>query len=364
MPPEKKVDHMVKNGVTDKPVRLAVIGVGALGRHHARILAEMEGVELIGVADPNQQQAENVAQQHQTVAVTDYRELLDRCDAVSIVAPTTLHHEIATECLSRGKDTLIEKPLTASPEQAQQLVELAKQYERIIQVGHIERFNPAFESLCETMTSVPRYIRAERLSPFAFRSMDIGVVHDLMIHDIELVLELTGAMPISVEALGAQLMGAHEDMAQARLVFPDGCVADITASRVNPQPKRCLSVWTSTELVHADLHTRELTCSRPTKELLQGPAMEQRIRSGEDVAVLREQVFGHFISIEKKEADQRDALTAELGDFVNCVKNRTSPRVDGTAGLRAVQVAELVLEAESENHINPRVEQSSQSRAA
>jgi len=349
---------------TNESVRVAVIGVGALGRHHARILADMEGVNLVGVADPNQSQAESVASQHQTKAVTDYTKLLDDCEAVSIVAPTFLHHKIATDCLSRGKDTLIEKPLTASVEQAHELVDLAKEYGRIIQVGHIERFNPAFESLCETMTSVPRYIQAERLSPFAFRSMDIGAIHDLMIHDIELVLELTGAMPISVEAFGTRLMGAHEDMTQARLTFPDGCVADITASRVNPEPKRCVTVWTSTELVFADLHIREVTCSRPTQELLQGPAMEDRLRAGEDVALLREQVFGHFIETEKTKADQSDALTAELQDFVNCVKNRTQPRVDGTAGLRAVQVAELVLEAQSKNCLSPRVEQKSQSRAA
>lgn len=347
-----------------EPVRVAVIGVGALGRHHARILANMEGVDLVGVADPNQQQAEAVAQQHQTKAVTDYTELLDECDAVSLVVPTVLHHKIACDCLSQGKHILIEKPLTADVAQAEELIEVAKKHERMIQVGHIERFNPAFELLCESLTSVPRYIRAERLSPFAFRSMDIGAVHDLMIHDIELVLELTGAMPVSVEAFGAKLMGANEDMTQARLTFPDGCVADITASRVNPEPKRCLSVWTSTEAVYADLQTREVTCSRPTEQLLNGPAMEDRIRAGEDVAVLRDQVFGHFIETEKNQACDADALTAELQDFVNSVRERSQPRVDGIAGLRAVQVAELVLDAQKKNCLNPRTSQPAQTRAA
>ena len=347
-----------------EPARVAVIGVGALGRHHARILADMEGVDLVGVADPNQKQAETVAQLHQTKAVTDYTELLDECDAVSLVAPTQLHHKIACDCLSHGKHILIEKPLTADVQQAEELVDLAKQNERLIQVGHIERFNPAFELLCESLTSVPRYIRAERLSPFAFRSMDIGAIHDLMIHDIELVLELTGAMPVSVEAFGAKLMGANEDMTQARLTFADGCVADITASRVNPQPKRCLSVWTSTEAVYADLQTREVTCSRPTEQLLNGPAMEDRVQAGEDVATLREQVFGHFIETEVSQAAQTDALTAELQDFVNSVRESSQPRVDGTAGLRAVQVAELVLNAQLKNCVNPRSGQAIQKRAA
>jgi len=355
---------MIQKKNNSETVRVAVIGVGALGRHHARILAHMDSVELIGVADPNQEQAQRVAREHQTKSVSDYTELLDQCDAVSLVAPTFLHHKIACDCLRRGKHTLIEKPLTADVQQARELLGLAKEHQRILQVGHIERFNPAFELLCESLTSVPRYIRAERLSPFACRSMDIGAIHDLMIHDIKLVLELTGAMPVSVEAFGARLMGANEDMVQARVRFPDGCIADITASRVNPEPKRCVSVWTSTEAVHADLQTREVTCSRPGEELLNGPAMEDRVRAGEEVANLKEQVFGKLIEIEKTKGSDSDALTAELQDFVSSVRDRHQPRVDGATGLRAIQVAELVLEAQEKSCISPRTSQKHQKRAA
>lgn len=345
-------------------IRMAVIGVGALGRHHARILANMDGVDLIAVADPNAAQAQAVAEQHQTDWVTDYSEIIDQCDAVTLVAPTFLHHEIASNCLKQGKHILVEKPLTADVAQAQELIELALDHDSVLQVGHIERFNPAFELLCDSLTSVPRYLRAERLSPFPFRSLDIGVIHDLMIHDIELILHLTGTMPTKVEAFGSQIMGAHEDTVQARLHFPGGSIADITASRVNPEPRRSLSVWTSTENLTVDLHTRQVSIQRPTLSMLTGPAMEDRMRAGEDVAELRTRVFGEFIETETIQASDEDALTAELLEFTNCVRNNTQPRVDGKAGLQAVQVADRVLESLQSNCINARQQAAKMKRVA
>lgn len=336
------------------PVQVAVIGVGALGRHHARILAGMPDVNLVGVADPHEAQGRAVAEQHQVPWVADYRELLDQCDAISLVAPTFLHHKIASDCLAQGKDLLVEKPLTADVRQAEELRELALKYDCLLQVGHIERFNPAFELLCDSLTSVPRYIRAERLSPFPFRSLDIGAVHDLMIHDLELVLHLAGGLPDRVEATGLRLMGAHEDTVQARLHFPDGCIADITASRVNPEPKRCLSVWTGTESVSADLQTRQVDVLRPTAELLQGPAMEDRLRAGENVTELKARVFEDFIEREQIQAASTDALTAELGEFIHCIRSRELPRVAADQGLNAVHVAEQVLQALLQQCVNAR----------
>jgi len=335
-------------------VKAMVIGVGALGRHHARILANMDDVELIGVADPNTQQAEAVASQHETRWVADYRDLVDECDAVSLVAPTFLHHEIARDCLSRRKDILVEKPLTADVDQAIELTDLAFEQDAVLQVGHIERFNPAYELLCDTLSSVPRYIRAERLSPFPFRSLDIGAIHDLMIHDIELVLDLMGTMPNRVEAFGVKLMGAHEDTVQARLHFPGGGLADITASRVNTEAKRVLNVLSETESVMADLQARTVTHHRPTDALLDGPAMEDRMRAGEDVADLKSQVFGEFIEVETIQAGDADQLTAELSEFVSCVRNRTRPSVDGTTALKAVKVAAQIRDAVQMNCIEPR----------
>ncbi|MCG6157576.1 Gfo/Idh/MocA family oxidoreductase [Rubinisphaera margarita] len=347
-----------------KPIRMAVIGVGALGRHHARILAGMQGVDLVAVADPNAAQAQAVAEQHQTDWVTDYTEILDQVDAVSLVAPTFLHYEIAADCLARGKDILVEKPLTADVPQAQKLTELSLDHDCILQVGHIERFNPAFEVLCDSITSVPRYIRAERLSPFPFRSLDIGAVHDLMIHDIELVLHLTGSMPTLVESFGSRLMGAHEDTVQTRLHFAGGCIADITASRVNPEPRRCISVWTNTENISADLQTRSVSIHRPTSKLLNGPAMEDRMRAGEDVTELKTRVFSEFIETETVQASAEDALTAELQEFTECVRSRQQPRVDGKEGTMAVQTAERVLQSMLKNCVNHRAKAAGEARAA
>lgn len=345
-------------------IRVAVIGVGALGRHHARILSRMEGVDLVGVADPNATQAQAVAEQHGNRWVTDYRELMDDCEAVSLVAPTFLHHDIAADCLKRGKHILVEKPLTANVAQAEALIELALEKDCVLQVGHIERFNPAFELLCESLTSQPRYIRAERLSPFPFRSLDIGAIHDLMIHDIELVLHLTGTMPSRVEAFGSRIMGAHEDTVQARLHFPSGSVADITASRVSPGVRRSLQVWSTTEHLTADLQERTVSVLRPTEELLCGPAMEERMRSGEEVAELKGRVFGEFIEQETLQGSDCDALTAELREFTDCARTHVEPRVSGKCGLRAVQVADRVLEALSPNCVNARQFARDQRRAA
>ncbi|MEZ5952157.1 MAG: Gfo/Idh/MocA family oxidoreductase [Planctomycetaceae bacterium] len=345
-------------------VRMAVVGVGALGRHHARILSGLEGVQLVGVADPQPEQGQAVAAQHGVRWVPDYRELLEECDALSIVAPTFLHHRIALDCLARGKDLLVEKPLTADVGQAEQLVETAARHDRILQVGHIERFNPAFELLCDSMTSVPRYIRAERLSPFPFRSLDIGAVHDLMIHDIELVLHLAGALPVRVETTGLRLMGAHEDTVQARLGFPDGCIADITASRVNPEARRTLGVWTSTESLSADLQSRQVSILRPTTALTQGPAMEDRLRAGENVTELKARVFGEFIEQEQLQAASTDALTAELEEFVQSVRQRNQPRVSAEQGFKAVRVAEQVLQSLLHNCVNARLGQPWEARPA
>lgn len=350
--------------MTEKTVKMMVVGVGALGRHHARILSGLPGVELCGVADPNQAQGEAVANAHGTRWVADYRDLIEQCDAVSIVAPTKLHHQITIDCIQYGCDVLVEKPLTADVSQAEELQSLALANDVILQVGHIERFNPAFEVACEALTSVPRYIRAERLSPFPFRSLDIGVVHDLMIHDLELVLHLTGRMPDRVQAIGTSLMGPQEDTVQARLTFPGNVIADLTASRVEPAARRAISIWSHTETISCDLHTRTVSVLRPTEELLSGPTMEQRMRAGEPVDQLKSRVFGEFIENQTIQGGDADALTAELSEFVDAVRTRKSPRVDGSAGLQAVKVAELVLESLEKSLVDARKEAERISHAA
>jgi len=327
-------------------LKLAVIGVGALGRHHARILSGNPGVELVAVADPNETQGRAVADACKCEWTNDYRTLLGRVDAASIVVPTGMHADVAANFLRRSTPVLVEKPLAANTEEGRLLVRLASEHRVPIQVGHIERFNPAFEAL-ERLIIKPRYLRAERFSPYAFRSMDISAVHDLMIHDIELCLKLAGSPVANVEALGATIAGGQEDGVQARITFESGCVADLSALRVCPFFRRSLIAWTNTGCVHADLHERMVTCYRP------GPRMENGERPfelaqqpGVDIAGLKESMFTDFIAVEQTEvAAGVDALTAELNDFLHAVRTGESPRVDGRQGLAALDVADRILQA-------------------
>lgn len=328
-----------------KPIRTAVVGVGALGRHHARILSEFDDVELVAVAEPNVEAGRRAAGQCGTEWTPDYRDLFNRVDAVSIVVPTTAHRPVAVDFLQRRIPVLVEKPLARNVDEARQIVDVANEHGTLLQVGHIERFNPAMQAaapLCGT----PRYIRAERLSPYSFRSTDIGVVHDLMIHDIDLILDLVRSPLARVEAFGVCLMGGHEDCVQARLVFESGCIADLTASRVNPTARRAMQVWSNRGCVTIDFTTRAVSAYTPSPALLFGPPpVEQARAAGADVEQFKQDVFGKFLNVETPAVGQGDALTAELSSFVECVRMRKRPLVDGNAALRAMEVAGRVANA-------------------
>lgn len=326
-----------------KSLKVAVVGVGALGRHHARILASIPGVELVAVADPNAKQGQQVAEAAGTKWVADHRVLIDEVDAVTIAVPTCFHLRIATDFLENGIPTLVEKPLAADLGEAVQLVKLADQTGAILQVGHVERFNPAFQTVAQ-MCDQPKYIRAERLSPFTFRSTDIGVVHDLMIHDLDLILSLVGSPVIRIDGFGMTLMGEHEDAVQARLTFENGCVADLSASRIHPTARRVSTIWTSERCIHVDYATREVTSYSPSDRLRNGPTPVKLARQqGADLDQLRQDVFGSFIDVQKVEASTQDALTAELNEFIDCVRHNSSPTVTGSVALEALTVAERIV---------------------
>lgn len=353
-------------------LKLAVIGVGALGRHHARILSQMEGVELVAVADPNDRQGRSVAENCGCEWTDDYRTLLQRIDAASIVVPTSLHRRVATDFLSRSIPVLVEKPLAATVEDGQVLVDLAAEHRIPLQVGHVERFNPAFQQLAD-LAGAPRYIRAERLSPYAFRSMDIGAVHDLMIHDIDLALRLTGSRVTHVDAFGICIVGGQEDCVQARLTFENGCRADLVANRVCPTAARTFQTWSETGCVNADLHQRRVTAFQPGAPLLSGELPFELARQHDaDVALLKEQIFGRFIELRESEISSADALTAELDSFVTAVRSNRTPIVDGRQGLAALEVAERVVAAvrqhrwdgESGSRIGPHAHQVHAAREA
>ncbi|MEX0977936.1 MAG: Gfo/Idh/MocA family oxidoreductase, partial [Pirellulales bacterium] len=212
-------------------LKLAVVGAGHLGRIHARLLAEMSDVELVGIVDPLPTARDKAAADCGTSALADHRLLMGRVDGAVIATPTRLHHAVALDFLRAGTPLLVEKPLAATVAEADELVETARRHGTVLQVGHIERFNPAFVAAAGRVGR-PRYVDAVRAAPFTGRSTDIGVVHDLMIHDIDLVLSLVDAPLVRVEAVGLPILGQNEDVAQARLEFADGCVANLSASRV------------------------------------------------------------------------------------------------------------------------------------
>jgi predicted dehydrogenase len=329
-------------------LKVMVVGVGALGQHHARIVSQLDGVELVAVSDPREEIGRSVAAHHNTQWVADYREVIDTVDAASIVVPTTLHHAIAGDFLSRGIATLVEKPLTANVTDAESLVELAGANGAVLQVGHVERFNPAMQA-AKKVCGLPKYIRAERTSLFPFRSMDIGVVHDLLIHDIDLTLDLVRSPVVSVHAFGINLMSDHEDIVNARLKFANGCMADLVASRMNPEPKREMQVWSAIGCVSIDFQTRHVKSYSPSERLLFGQSPVEKAQQGADIPTLREEIFGTYIRVEEPDIVESDALTEELREFVSAVRGEMKPACDGHAALAAVRVADQVLESVAEH---------------
>jgi len=328
-----------------KRVRVMVVGAGALGRHHARILAGLDGVELVAVAEPREAQGRGIADQHGARWVADFRDVMDQVDAASIVVPTFLHRDVAREFLSRGLPVLVEKPLAANVAEAQELSDLANRRGVVLQVGHVERFNPALVA-AKPLVQGPRYIRCERLSPYPFRSTDIGVVHDLLIHDIDLVLDLVRSPVSAVQAFGMRVISDHEDIVNARLMFENGCVADLTASRVHPSAKRELQAWSPAGCVHANLHSREVVAYSPSDALRSGPSpLELAARPGADIEQLKRDVFGRFLNVERPIVSDADALTAELSEFVACVRGEGQPACGGREAVAALRVAERVLAA-------------------
>lgn len=326
-----------------QPLKLAVIGVGALGRHHARILSGLPDVELIAVVDSNAQQGRQIAESVGARWVSDHRTLVDEVDAVTIAVPTAFHHRVATDFLENGIPTLVEKPLAADLSEAVSLVKSAERTGAILQVGHVERFNPAFQAV-ERLCDQPRYIRAERFSPFSFRSTDIGVIHDMMIHDLDLVMALVKSPVTRVEAFGVTLMGEHEDSVQARLTFENGCVADLSASRIHPTSRRATTIWTKSRCLNVDYSSREVTSYSPSARLLYGMSPVERARQpGADIERLKQEVFGSLIEVHQDTASSQDALTAELQEFVDCVRNQAAPTVSGAVAIQSLTIAERLL---------------------
>ncbi len=324
-------------------LRVGVVGVGHLGQHHARVLAGLNDVELVGVADARPEQARAVAERVGTRAFDDYRDLLDQVDAVSVAVPTFLHREVAGAFLGRGIATMVEKPLAATLAEAEELVALARSRNAVLQVGHIERFNPALSAL-DGLALRPKYITAERLSTYTFRSTDIGVVLDLMIHDIDLILSLIAAPVRSVEAVGVSIFGGHEDIANARIEFEDGCVANLTASRASLNASRKMRLYGPEGYASLDFATKQGTLIRPSDTLRRG-VLDLEGLDMTKPAEVKERIFGTMLRVDQVQAEGREPLALELEDFVGAVRSATRPRVSGDDALRAMRLADQVLQS-------------------
>ena len=325
-------------------LKLAVVGAGHLGRIHARLLAAMSEVELVAVADPlPAARALVVAEGVRTLA--DYRDLLELVDAVVIATPTRHHHAVALDFLAAGVDVFIEKPLTASLAEADEVLDAARRHGALVQVGHIERFNPAFAAAAPHVGR-PAYIEAVRSSGFTGRSTDIGVVFDLMIHDIDLVLSLIDSPLERVSAMGLALLGRHEDVAQARLEFASGAVVNLSASRASTQkaPRRQMHIWSTSGFAQIDFGGRTAHVVHP-HEQIRSRQFDFDLLAPEQRAGFQERIASEILRSEELAVEPRNALADELADFVAVVRGGGEPRVSGQQGRNAVAVAEAILES-------------------
>ncbi len=331
------------------PMKLAVIGAGHLGRIHARLIAQMPDVKLVGVCDPVAAAREQVAAEHGALPFADHRPLLDLVDGAVIATPTRFHRDVALDFLNRGLPLLVEKPITATIAEADELVDAARRSGAVLQVGHIERFNPAFTAATSRIHR-PRYIEAVRASGFTGRSTDIGVVHDLMIHDIDLVLSLIDAPLARVDAIGVPVLGEREDAAQARLEFADGCVANLSASRVSfsESPNRRMHLWSPEGFAEIDFGRRSVKVVTPCDAVRNGQ-FDFNSLPAEEKPVFKDRVFADILRLEPVEFEARNALADELRDFVDSIREHRQPRVTGHAGREALAVAEAVVES-ARNH--------------
>lgn len=329
------------------PVRIAVIGAGHLGRIHARLAAEAPHINLIAVVDVEDETRERVAQEAGTRGVADYRELFGQIEAAIVATPTIYHHHVVKDLLEAGIHVLVEKPITVTVDEADELVKLAKSKGLKLQVGHVERFNPGLECVADQLNDI-RFIQGTRASGFTFRSTDIGVVMDLMIHDIDVVLSLVRSQVVDVSALGVAVMGEQEDIAQAQLKFANGCVAQLTASRVNYEPARCMQVFTSDSFANIDFANRGATTVRPRRDLLHRQ-FDLTSLEAEQTAHFRDHLFDELLVKQQHEPAESNAIAEEHRDFAEAIRTGRDVRVTGKAGREALAVAEQVLEAISQH---------------
>ena len=306
---------------TSGKIRVAVVGAGEFGRKHARVYREMDDVQLVGVFDANPERADKVAKEFQTRAFQDVEDLRAEVDAATVAVPTVSHTKVGCRLMEMGLDVLVEKPMASTVEQADELIRAARKHQRVLQVGHVERFNPAVLAV-EPIVNRPLFFEVHRLGVFTARSLDVDVIYDLMIHDLDILLALVKEPVEEVKAVGIPVLTEKVDIAHARLEFAGGAVANVTASRVSTERVRKVRFFQQHEYISLDYARRDalrVSVKRP------GPQPE--------------------FAFEKLAAPATEPLRAELEVFVQAVRTRVAPKTDGAAGRAALQLAVRVMES-------------------
>lgn len=331
-------------------LKTAVIGAGRMGAHHARIYSQLPDVELVAVCDIDSARAQKLAGQVGVSAVTDAADLLGRVDAVTIAVPTVRHAEVAGPFLTAGVAALIEKPIAPDSETAAAMLEQARRGNSVVSVGHSERFNPVVLAM-DRMRVVPKFIETQRVSPFTFRSADIGVVFDMMIHDIDVVLHLVKSRRCKVHAVGVNVLGDHEDVANARLTFDNGCVVNLTASRLALKTDRRLRVFSPDAYFTMDYQRK--TGLAVKKDANLDMIKLARERNFDDLSQMSGLDYGKMLKVEPLVLDDVEPLRAEIESFLNAVRTGEPPAVTGEDGLAAVKLAEDIVASIKEHDWHP-----------
>lgn len=324
------------------PLPVAVIGAGHMGRHHVRVYSRMPSVRIVAIVDTNLERARELAGPLGVPHADRLTPELADVAAVSVAVPTVRHLEVAAPLIERGVAVLIEKPLAATAAEAEQIVDLARRCGTYVQVGHTERFNPAVRAV-ERLGVRPKFIETHRISPFPFRSADVGVVLDMMIHDIDIMLHLVRDEVKRLDAVGVSVLSRHEDIANARVVFRGGAVANLTASRLALKTERKLRVFCENAYISLDYHKKTgiaITADRNLDVLKLA-----RERNLEDLSQVAGLDFGKLVNVEPLPIDARDALADELETFIECVRAGRRPPVSAEDGLAAIRLAESIVAA-------------------
>lgn len=325
------------------PLRVAVIGAGHLGRIHTRLAAARQDIELLGIVEPQAATRDKVCAEFNVRGFADVREIIDQLDAAIVVTPTKYHHDVTRPLLERGIACFVEKPITFSLDDADELITLARASDVVLQVGHVERFNPALTA-ARAHLQAPRYLEAARTSTYTFRSIDIGVVLDLMIHDIDIALSLADSEVVDVRAFGMPVFGPHEDIAQARLEFANGCVANLMASRTSIVAQRTLHAISGDGYALLDLGNRQAKVVQISDHLKRGELDVNRA-TPEEVATIKERLFSDYLPLTELAVPEANAIADEQTDFFTAIRSQRDPIVTGEQGRAALEVAYRVLDA-------------------